>query len=279
MVVDTKFHHVFATHTEAKTLAVLDTTTGKFQEIETGVVNGVQVSSKFSKIFTAGAGGKLLSLDRESLKVTGTVELGGPGDDLVVDTKRGQIYVCHDDGTEDWVFDAATLKSLGSVKIEEAPEYVEYDATTDKLYQNIKSTNHLQVIDPETKKVVSSWDTAPMTSPHGLALDRKLGRAFSAGKNGKLCIFDIVAGKLLTTVDIAPGTDQIAIDTKLHRVYCPGSGKLSVVEYSADGGKNIGDVEIPKGVHTLAVDTKTHDVWVCYGDKSSAHFAQFKAGE
>jgi len=279
MAVDNKYHRVFATHTGAKTLAVLDTETGKIDEVDTGLVNGVQVATKLNRIFVAGGGGKLVALDRETLKILGSVELGGPGDDLAVDTKRNEVYVCHDDGTEDWVFDATTLKLITKVAIEEAPEYVEYDATTDKLYQNIKSTNHLQVIDPESKKVTATWPTGAMTSPHGLALDRKGGFGYSAGKNGKLVVFELASGKIVTTVDIAPGTDQIAIDTALHRVYCPGSGKMTVVQADGANSKSIGDVDVPKGVHTLAANNKTHEVWVCYGDDSSAHIAQFKATE
>lgn len=276
MGVDTKYHRVFATHTGANSLAVLDTETGKIDELEIGLVNSVGISGKLNRIFATGGGQKLIALDRETLKVLGTVDLGGPGDDLAVDTKRGQVYVCHDDGTEDWVFDGATLKLLGNVTVEEAPEVVEYDSTTDKLYQNIKSTDHVQVIDPESRKVVASWPTAPMKSPHGLALDRKAGIGYSAGKNGKLVVFDLATGKITATLDVAQGIDQIAIDTSNHRIYCPGNGKMTVVENGDGGPKVIGEVDVPKGTHSVAVDNKSHEVWISYGDDGGAHIAQFK---
>jgi DNA-binding beta-propeller fold protein YncE len=274
---DSKYHRVLACHSRAKTLAVLDVDSGKVDEIDTGAINGVVVSDKLSRIYVAGPDQKMVVLDRATLKVLQTVDLSGPADVMAFDSKRGQVYVCHDDGTEDWVFDAATLKPLGSVVIEEAPEFVEYDSKTDRVYQNIKSSDHLQVIDPKTRTVVATWPTAPMTSPHGLALDKKNGRAYSAGRNGMLVTIDLATGKVLATTHIAAGTDQIAFDTKRTRLYCPGSGKLTILDVGGREPKLLGEIDVPRGTHTLTVDSKTGDVWIAYGDATSAHLAQFKA--
>ncbi|CAN5723119.1 hypothetical protein BH11ARM2_BH11ARM2_22560 [soil metagenome] len=271
---DSQNHRVLAAHSGAGTLAVLDTETGKVEEIDTGSINGVAVSKKLDRYFVAGGGKELVAIDRKSLKVVGRVALSGPADLLAVDTKRGHVVVCHDDGTEDWVFDGASLAPVGTIVIEEAPEFIEYDKTTDRIYQNIKSTDHLQVIDPETRKVVATWDTAPMKSPHGLALDKKAGRAYSAGKNGKLVVLDMATGKVVQTLDIAPGTDGIAIDAKLGRVYCPGKGKMTVV--STADGTVMGEIDLPAGAKNLAVDTATHTVWVSVTDDKGAHLASFK---
>ena len=272
---DADNHRVLAAHSGAGTLAVLDTETGKVDEIETGAINGVAVSKKLDRIFVAGGNKELVALDRKTLKVVGRVALSGPADIVAVDTKRGQVIVCHDDGTEDWVFDGATLAPVGTVAIEEAPEFLEYDKTTDRVYQNIKSTDHLQVIDPETRKVVATWDTAPMKSPHGLALDKKAGRAYAAGKNGKLVVLDMATGKVLSTVDIAPGTDAIAIDAKLGRVYCPGKDRMTVV--STADAKVLGEMDLPKGAKNVAVDAATHTVWIAVSDDKGARLASFKA--
>ena len=58
--------------------------------------------------------GNLFALDRKSLKILGKVALGGPGDDIEVDTKRNQVYVCNDDGTLDWVFNGSNLKLVAA---------------------------------------------------------------------------------------------------------------------------------------------------------------------
>lgn len=275
MTFDADNHRVLAAHSGAGTLAVLDTESGKVQEIETGSINGVAVSKKLDRYFVAGGNKELLAIDRKTLGIVGRVSLSGPADLVAVDTKRGQVVVCQDDGTEDWVFDGTTLASVGTIAIEEAPEFLEYDKNTDRIYQNIKSTDHLQVIDPEARKVVATWKTAPMKSPHGLALDKKAGRAYAAGKNGKLVVLDMATGKVLTSVNIPEGTDGIAIDAKLGRVYCPGKGKMTVVS-TADNSV-IGQIDLPAGTKNIAVDTATHTVWVNVSDAKGARLVSFKA--
>ncbi len=276
MAVDSRYKRVFASHTEAGTLAVLDLTTGKTQDIDTGPINGVQIDEALGKLFVGGGdNGILVCLDRKTLAIEKKITLDGAGDDIVVDSKRQQIYVCHDNAQDVWVFDAHDLSKVGTVAVAGAPEYIEYYAATDKLYQNIKPTNQLQVIDPTTKQVVASWDTGDEKGPHGLAIDRKTGLAFSAGSNGKLSVFDLKSEKLLTTVDIVPRTDQIAFDEGLKRVYCAGAGAITVVQETPGGATVLGNITDSPGVHTIAVDQRTHMVWTCYASKSGAYFQSF----
>ncbi len=80
----------------------------------------------------------------------------------------------------------------------------------------------------------------------------------------------LLAGKLITTVAIPVGVDQIAIDPALRRIYCPGSGMLAVVQETDSGAEPAGEIAITKGCRSVAVDPKTHAVWLAYaeGDKS-----------
>jgi DNA-binding beta-propeller fold protein YncE len=116
-----------------------------------------------------------------------------------------------------------------------------------------------------------------MKSPHGLVVDRKHQNVYSVGRNGKLITFAIATGKIKATNDVTTGVDQIALDGDLGRLYCPGAGKLTVLDITHSTPTLLGEVSIPKGVHTLTVDPTTHDVWLAYGDATGAHFAQYKA--
>ena len=80
------------------------------------------------------------------------------------------------------------------------------------------------------------------------------------------------SGKILSTVDIAPGyVDQIAFDPATRRVYCASTvGAISVVGETADGAALLGTVTVPKGAHTLAIDPETHAVWVSYYDDNGS---------
>ena len=84
----------------------------------------------------------------------------------------------------------------------------------------------------------------------------------------------MATGKLLNTVDIAPGTDGIALDAKLGRVYCPGTAKLTIVSMS--DATVMGEIALPKGSKNLAVDTTTHTVWVNVNDAQGSRLVSFK---
>jgi DNA-binding beta-propeller fold protein YncE len=288
MLVDAPRHRLLASHPGTKTLAVLDLKrtdmknagTDALTQVPTGVaINGIAVDAADNKLFTAGGGGKVIVFDNTTLVKTGEIALTGPGDDIVLDPKTDTLYVCHDDGSEDWMVDAKTNVLTGSVAIAGAPEYVAYDAGMDRLYQNIKPANVTQVINPATHTVEASWPTAPMTSPHGLAIDAKTGHVFAAGQ-GKVVMLDQKSGKVLASTDIAPGyVDQIAFDEGNKRLYCAcgDAGAISVVGETDTGLTLLGTVPTHAKSHTLAVDPATHAVWISYTDATNSYLQQYSA--
>jgi DNA-binding beta-propeller fold protein YncE len=281
MSVDNSQRRLLAAHSAAGSLTVVDLTTNTvLPAIPVGSMHGIVLDAE-DKQYIAGDGTeqKVVFVDRESLKITGEVPTTGPVDDIVLDPTTDMVYADHDDGTDVWVIDAKAKKLVGSVTVPAAPEFVLYDKETDRIYQNIKSNDTLQVIDPATNKVEAAWSTAPAASPHGLAIDARAGRAYCAGGKGKLVVFDLATGKILASVDIAPGTDQIAYDRKLKRIYCASRGFISVVQATESGATLLANVPSPAGAHTIAVDPKTHSVWVCYADKDHSYVEQFTSAE
>jgi DNA-binding beta-propeller fold protein YncE len=267
--IDGELNRLLANHTQNKTLDIINLADGKLiKSVGLGAAQGTAVDAKNNRYYvTVSDQKKLVIVDREKLEVIGEVALPGAPDGLVFNPKNGLVYVCHDDATDLWVVDATAKKIVATIKVEEAPEFVEYDPASDRVYQNIKSKPIVMIIDPAANKVVDTWTTTPAEKPHGLALDSEIGRLFSGGGNGKLAVFDIKTGKLLSAVDIVSGVDQIAFDPGNKRIYCAsGSQGLSVLEETDDGVKLLGNIQTPPGTHTLAVDPKTHAVWVAYSE-------------
>ncbi len=277
MAVDAPMHHVFATHKGTKTAAVVDLQTDTaLPSPEVGTAQGVAVDTADNKIYFGDEEEqKVVAVDRKTLAKVAEIAVTGPVDDVAYDPKNNMIYADHDDGTEVWVIDPKTDKLVGTVTVAGAPEYVEYDAKTDRLYQNIKVTNTVQVIDPAKNTVEASWSTEPATSPHGLAIDHKTQRVFTAGSNGKLAVIDIKTGKVIASADIAKGVDQIAFDPSNRRIYCACSGAISVVQETAKGVKSLGDVPSHRGAHTITVDPGTHAVWICYSDDHDSYLQKY----
>src|SRR5207237_8159034 len=87
---------------------------------------------------------------RKTLAKTGSIPLAGPADLLALDTKRGRLYVGHDDAAEVWVCDPKTMKVIATVPFPggEGPEGVVYDPAADRVYQSIKIGDTILTIDP-----------------------------------------------------------------------------------------------------------------------------------
>jgi len=273
MLVDGRSDRVFATHKGTKSVAIVDLKTDKaLPSPMVGTAQGVAIDRRDNKIYLGDdEEHKVVILDYTTLKQTGEIAVTGPVDDVLYCPKNGMIYADHDDGTDVWVIDPKTDKIVGSVTVPAAPEKIEYDRTSDRIYQNIKSDSTIQVIDPATNKVEKTFSTSPAVGPHGLAIDGKAQRLYSAGSNGKLIVIDLKTGKTIAAVDIEKGVDQIAYDRTSQRIYCACHGAISVVQATPEGAKTLGKVATPNGSHTIAVDNKTHAVWTCYSDAKDSY--------
>ena len=267
---------VFACHPGKSSFTVINLDTKGVKDVAVGTeCNGICADAKGKYVFAGGPGKKLVRVDTKTWSTTGSLDLSGPADCTQYDAKRGVLYVDNDDGTSLWVVNPATMKLTATVEIKEAPEYMEYDSTRDRIFQAIKSSSTVQVINPGSKKVVDEWKLGGLTSPHGLAIDRKMGRVFVAGKNGKLVILNANNGKLLSTVEIVKGSDQIAYDPTLQRVYIPGESKIQIVQISGDSGTVIGSAPVAKDCHRVTIDPKTHALWVAFTEGSDSFVQRF----
>jgi DNA-binding beta-propeller fold protein YncE len=255
---------------------VINLDSGKVTSVAAGTeVNGIDADAKGKSIFAAGPGNTLIRFSTSTWKKTGELKLSGPGDSVIFDQKHGVVLVDNDDGTNLWIVNPKTLKITNTVTIKEAPEVMALDLSRNKVFQNIKTTNSIQVIDLASKKVVKEYALGALTSPHGLAEDVAGGLLFSVGKNGKLIILNADSGKILQTLDVVKSSDQIAYDAQLKRLYIPGSGSIQVVQIGAGAAKVIGSAPLPKGCHSVTVDPKTHNVWVAYADDANSYVMKY----
>ena len=271
MRVDEMRHRLLAAHRDAGSLDVLDLRTGKAQSVNVGHVQGIDFDEHGHYFCGDEQDQKLVVVDANKLSIKKEIKTPGEIDCLAYCPSNKLVYADHDDGTDVWVIDFASGKIVKTIDVGGAPEYIEFNPTDGKLYQNVKTKNTMVAIDPATNSVVSTISTMPAESPHGLAIDRKTNRVFVAGRNGKLVAIDLKTGQQLSVVDIASGVDQIAFDPTQKRIYCACKGSVSVAEETDDGAKFVKNVPVHAGAHTLAVDPTTHDVWVCYADENSGY--------
>ena len=275
MTVDSKRRRLLAAHTEAGMLEVFDLTKEEsIASIKTGACQGVAVGEKLYFVGDA-AEHKLVILDAESLEIEGQVNLPGPVDAIAYDSRNHKVYAGHDEGADVWVINPSTRRSLGAISVHGVPEYIEFDRQSNSLYQNVKTTNTVEVISAESGKIVSSWSTSPAQRPHGLAVDAKKKCVYSAGANGILVSIDMKSGKVNSIVSIGKDVDQIAFDADKHRIYCACSETISVIDASETELKLIDNVPCHAQAHSLSIDPKSHAVWISYSDEKNSYLQKF----
>lgn len=277
MNTDAENDRILAAHSGGGNLVLVDLKTGQLMNsIEVGDVQGVAIDAQ-SGVYILGDADehKVVFVSAKTLKKLGEVKVSGPVDAVAFNPKKGFAYAGEDDGNRVWVIDVKKHKLVTTIPISGIPEFISYDPKTNRLYQNIKNKDSVAVIDPETNKVEAEWSTAPATGPHGLAINSNSGHLFIAGHNGKLIEIEIGTGKVISQVDIAPGTDQIAFDSSTKTIYCASKGFISAVKETDSGLKALENIPVTKGAHTLSVDPTRHDVWVSYADKSHSYLQKF----
>jgi DNA-binding beta-propeller fold protein YncE len=276
MAVDSARHRLLAAHSQAGTLTVVDLVDHQLLgEIPVGKSSGVAIDAPDGKYFVGTTQGVAV-VDPDTLKKTDFISTPGPTDAMVFDADNKNLYVGHDDGKELWVIDARHDKITGRIAIPDAPELMEIDPRSHRLYVNIKPLNEVIAIDLGSGKNVAHWSTLPTDSPHGLALDIRDQRMFIAGRSRMVSVFSLPAGTPQKAIDIGPGrVDQIAFDARARQLYCPSSGRLVIIKVSALSDAVLGSVAIPQGTHSVAVDPDTHWVWIAYADNDHSYVQAF----
>jgi YVTN family beta-propeller protein len=270
--IDAKRNRLLAAHEKDGTADYIDLQGNRLLarlKLGGAVDTAVDTDSKFYYVSVQDPG-RVAVVDAETLKEVASVKTAGPTDAIIYEPKNHLVYVTHDDGTEVWVIDPAVRKVVATVNIPGAPEFMIYDESTDRIYLNIKDKNAVVVIDPAANKVVSQWSTLPAALPHGMALDVKNHRIFSAGGNGKLVVIDAKTGKVTDSIEIAPKVDQIALDAAGGIVYCAAPERMSVVRVVDGKLTPLGAVTTAATAKNVAVDQKTRAVWSTFTDGKSS---------
>jgi len=271
MTVDGDYRRLLVAHASSDQLAIIDVDAGSvIRAVDLGNNTGgfgVAVDVRDGKYFVGTAANRVVDINRKNMVLQQYITLPGPVDALAFDPKNDTLYADEDHGSRLWAINGKSDKLVATIALPGVPEYVDYDAVSNRIYQNIKpAPSMVLAIDPGSNSVAARWPVAPAENVHGLAIDGASGRVFSVGLNGKLAVVDVKTGAIIATVDVAVRVDQIAFDPATKRVYCPsGSGVLTVVQETDSGASVLDTITIPRGTHTIAVDPKTHDVWISYG--------------
>ncbi|MGH9406058.1 MAG: hypothetical protein ACRD3D_09535 [Terriglobia bacterium] len=280
--VDTSANRLLLAHEKNKSFDVFSLGSRKMvKSVPTGTSQDAAVDLKRGNYYVSGNDpGRMVIVSRKGLNVIGVVPLPADTDLIGYDPVTGQVHESNDTAAEEWVINPATKKVVATINLQgSGVEELAFDAHYKRLFQAVKGSNTIAVVDPANNKLLHAWPLAPDTGPHGIAIVPESDGLLVACA-GKLVLMSRSTGKILDRAEIARGVDQMAYDPGTHLAYCASRlGVISVVRVAGDKLTRLGSVADERGTHSIAVDPKTHTVWIAYPKGNECFVQPFTPAE
>ncbi len=178
------------------------------------------------------------------------------------DSSRDVLAVVSQSGPTVTFFDALTHERLDVLEVPAEPHELLFDpdrrllycasAYVSGYYHAHQGREHrVTVIDPDTRKIVDTLDTAPDHAPHGLALDRARDRLYVSVEAtdtapGGVVVYDANTRQRIGRIPVhAPGPHWFAITPDGRRGYSTNKEAPFVSVLDLERDAFVGRVEVP----------------------------------
>lgn len=261
VTVDAEAQRAYVAH--ADRLTVVDIGAGRVVgQIEgfPGGTHGSAVDRANGRGYTDdGEAGQIGVFDLKSLKVTHRLKGVVDADGIVRDPNSGRIFVINGDSGSISVIDPLKVGVSATVQIGGKLEFAAVDGAG-KLYVNGAAAKELLRIDTRSLAVEAHWAIPSCVSPHGIAVDAAVHRAFVSCINNLLVVVDTDSGGIVASLSIGAGSDAVVFDPLHHRIVSSNGrdGTLSVIaQKDANTYVALPSVPTQASARTVGIDPKT----------------------
>lgn len=238
-----------------------------------GGTHGIAFSPATGQGFTDDGGkGVAVAFDLKTLHVTKQIAADKDADAIVAEPMTGHVFVINGDSGTITVIDPTSDTAVATIAAGGKLEFAAADGAG-MVYVAGAATKELMKIDARTNQIVARWSTPDCTSPHGLALDTKGNRAFMGCINKIMMVLDTTTGTIVAKLAIGRGSDAVAYDPTLRRVFSSNGGDGTITVYqqtSPDAYASLTPVTTTVSARTMAVDPATGRLFVLAADTDSA---------
>lgn len=216
---------------------------------------------EFDRLVVSDRAGKLRFYDGASYALLKTVDFEVDADNLRYERNEKRIYLGY--GSAIAMLDPATMKRLPrEFPLGSHPESFQFESGGSRIFVNLPDQESIGVID-RAAGTVTKWEIKGATTNHALAFDETGHRLFSAAlQPGKLWVIDSDSGRVVSTLRIVLGVDDIWFDTRRKRILASGhAGMVSVIQQKdPDHYQLIADIPTAVGGGTsLYLKTRTSE--------------------
>jgi DNA-binding beta-propeller fold protein YncE len=213
-------------------------------------------------------GTEVVAIDLGSGRTTGTIPgaLGARG--VAVAPELGRGFIACNKTNSVMIFDLKTLARIGTLKTDERPDALVYDAATGlvlafthdknanifqakngsfkgrirlgggpefavtdgkgKVYVSLQDTNEVVQLDPPKLRLDHRWPVRSCEAATSLGIDKQSRRLFVGCHNRTVAVVDADIGKTLQTLPIGPGVDGTVFDADTQLAFVSSGGDGTV---------------------------------------------------
>jgi DNA-binding beta-propeller fold protein YncE len=118
------------------------------------------------------------------------------------------------------VFDTDKEERVGDIKFNTGRlEHMVMEKSGSRLFITVPNKQEVDVINRQTRAIEKVWPVAGGSFCVAVDLDEGNHRLFVTCRSGTLNVLDTVTGRLVATIPIAKGTDDVLYDAEKRRVY------------------------------------------------------------
>jgi DNA-binding beta-propeller fold protein YncE len=146
------------------------------------------------------------------------------------------------------VFNTDTDERVGDIKFDTGRlEHMVMEKSGNRLFLTVPNKREVDVIDRNTRAIVATWPVSGGQFCVATDLDEAHQRLFVTCRSGTLNVLDTETGKLITTVPIDKGTDDVLYDPESKRLYITSAEGFIEVLHQADADHYESIAKIPTG--------------------------------
>ncbi len=227
---DLKGHRLFVVPEDNGTVEVYRIPSGKLLHRigGFGMAHNVVYVSRVNRIYaTDGADGLLRIFDGTTYHLLKTVKLLADADSMGYDPATHYLYIAN--GGKDAklnytllsIVNTDTDDHIDDIKINgNRLEHMVMERSSPRLFINVTDKREIAVIDRNRRAIVATWPVSDQCQRNvAVDLDEADHRLFVACRSGALDVFNTETGKVIATLPIAKGADDVTYDPGLKRIY------------------------------------------------------------